>query len=128
LKAIFEVEITADESLTVLSNMDVNAETVSKGKKTTIFNPTPKMSTYVSPWFDMLMSYLRFVSVTLDISKRGPRVEFLCVSTLLVGWKRTANLLLTWQPRRSTSSARNLARRIPSPKWTWYVPANIILR
>jgi len=48
VKATFEVEITADESLTVLSNMDVNKETHSRGKKTTLFNPTPKMSTYVS--------------------------------------------------------------------------------
>jgi aminopeptidase N len=35
--------------MTVLSNMDVNSEKdVGHGKKTTLFNPTPKMSTYVS--------------------------------------------------------------------------------
>lgn len=33
--------------MTVLSNMDVNTENVTGGKKTTLFNPTPKMSTYV---------------------------------------------------------------------------------
>jgi len=48
VKATFEVEITADKALTVLSNMDVNKETeTADGKKVTLFNPTPKMSTYV---------------------------------------------------------------------------------
>jgi len=48
VKATFEVEITADKALTVLSNMDVNKETeAGDGKKVTLFNPTPKMSTYV---------------------------------------------------------------------------------
>ena len=51
MKATFEVEITADKNLTVLSNMDVNKETESDGNKVTLFNPTPKMSTYVcSPY------------------------------------------------------------------------------
>jgi aminopeptidase 2 len=43
------VEITADKALTVLSNMDVNTEKEKDGKKVTLFNPTPKMSTYVFP-------------------------------------------------------------------------------
>jgi aminopeptidase 2 len=47
VKATFEVEITADKGLTVLSNMDVNSERTSGGRTTTLFNPTPKMSTYV---------------------------------------------------------------------------------
>jgi aminopeptidase 2 len=51
VKATFEVEITADKALTVLSNMDVNSEKESGGKKVTLFNPTPKMSTYVLPLF-----------------------------------------------------------------------------
>jgi len=50
VKATFEVEITADKEMTVLSNMDVNTENISGGKKTTLFNPTPKMSTYVFPF------------------------------------------------------------------------------
>jgi aminopeptidase 2 len=48
LKATFEVEITADKDLAVLSNMDVNTEHISGDKKTTLFNTSPKMSTYVS--------------------------------------------------------------------------------
>lgn len=48
MKATFEVEIIADKDLTVLSNMDVNTERMSGDKKATLFNPTPKMSTYVS--------------------------------------------------------------------------------
>jgi aminopeptidase N len=49
LKATFEVEITAPKNLVVLSNMDINSEDVSDDLKTTLFNPTPKMSTYVPP-------------------------------------------------------------------------------
>ena len=48
VKATFQVEITADKAMTVLSNMDVHSEKdLDHGKKTVLFNPTPKMSTYV---------------------------------------------------------------------------------
>ena len=50
LKATFQVEITADKAMTVLSNMDVHSEKqLDHDKKTVLFNPTPKMSTYVNP-------------------------------------------------------------------------------
>src|SRR5438046_6117688 len=56
IKASFEVEITTDKALTVLSNMDVNSEKESGETKTTLFNPTPKMSTYVRFTFLFLSS------------------------------------------------------------------------
>ncbi|CCG82092.1 Aminopeptidase 2 [Taphrina deformans PYCC 5710] len=50
LKATFGVTITADEKYTVLSNMDIKSEKVEGGKKTTTFNDSPKMSTYLIAW------------------------------------------------------------------------------
>lgn len=48
LKATWEVTLITDKNLTALSNMDVKSEkTLDNGKKVTLFNKTPLMSTYV---------------------------------------------------------------------------------
>ena len=47
LKATWDIEITAEKSLTVLSNMDVKHEAVKGERKTTTFNTTPVMSSYL---------------------------------------------------------------------------------
>lgn len=47
LKANFEVKLTVDEHLDALSNMPVAKEEKEDGKKTLLFAPSPKMSTYL---------------------------------------------------------------------------------
>ena len=49
-KAIFELSITTDESDVVLSNMPAAKQTSAAGLKTTYFQPTPRMSTYLLAW------------------------------------------------------------------------------
>lgn len=58
IKATFGITITADEHFTVLSNMDVKSETVDGGKKTTVFNDSPKMSTYLVAWVIGKLEYI----------------------------------------------------------------------
>lgn len=58
LKATFGITITADEHLTVISNMDVKSEDVKQGKKTTVFNDSPKMSTYLVAWVIGKLEYI----------------------------------------------------------------------
>jgi hypothetical protein len=120
VKATFEVEITADKSLTVLSNMDVNSEKEKDGKKVTLFNPTPKMSTYVFP--PLKLSNISSSHSSWEISdtskpKLQPASQF--ASTLLLEWRKTDNSLLTLLLKPSTSSARNSDHLIHFQKWTW---------
>jgi hypothetical protein len=120
VKATFEVEITADKSLTVLSNMDVNSEKEKDGKKVTLFNPTPKMSTYVFPPLELSnISSSRSSWEISDISKLKLLPASLFASTLLLEWRKMDNSLLTSLPRPSTSSAKNSDHLIPFQKWTW---------
>lgn len=47
-KAVFEIELEADRCLTAVSNTDIRAqEFLENGRKRVIFEPTPKMSTYL---------------------------------------------------------------------------------
>jgi puromycin-sensitive aminopeptidase len=50
LKATYALTLVVDEGLTALSNMRVAAETVENGKKTMVFAPTPRMSSYLLAW------------------------------------------------------------------------------
>lgn len=49
LKAIFQVQVTNHKNFTVISNTEVQSKTSpsTKGRVTTIFKPTPMMSTYI---------------------------------------------------------------------------------
>ena len=49
-KAVFELSITTDESDVVLSNMPAAEVCSGAGLKTTHFQPTPRMSTYLLAW------------------------------------------------------------------------------
>ena len=49
-KAIFVLSITTDESDVVLSNMPAAKQTSAADLKTTYFQPTPRMSTYLLAW------------------------------------------------------------------------------
>ena len=49
-KATYTVTFVIDEKLTVLSNMRAATETVENGRKTIVFAPTPRMSTYLLAW------------------------------------------------------------------------------
>ncbi|MFO7708385.1 MAG: M1 family aminopeptidase, partial [Desulfobacterales bacterium] len=47
-KAVFEIELEVDRCLTAVSNTDIRAqEFLENGRKRVIFEPTPKMSTYL---------------------------------------------------------------------------------
>jgi tricorn protease interacting factor F2/3 len=46
-KATFRVKVRTDANLSVISNMPIESETTEDGKKTTTFQKTPKMSTYL---------------------------------------------------------------------------------
>ena len=65
-------------------------------------------------------SYLHSLLVILVTLRRRLLQVFLFVSMLLRVWKKMANFLSISQPRLSTSSARNSALPILSPKWIWY--------
>lgn len=58
LKATFGITLISDPSLTHLSNMDVNSENVTDGKKVTVFNNTPKMSTYLVAFIVAELKYV----------------------------------------------------------------------
>lgn len=58
LKASFGVTLISDSSLTHLSNMDVKSEDVKGNKKITVFNPTPKMSTYLVAFIVAELKYV----------------------------------------------------------------------
>lgn len=47
LKAIFDITLISDKNLTALSNMDVKEVKELDGRKATVFNSTPLMSTYL---------------------------------------------------------------------------------
>jgi len=46
-KAVFKVRVRTDSSLSVISNMPIESETMEGSKKTVTFKKTPKMSTYL---------------------------------------------------------------------------------
>jgi len=46
-KAVFRLAVRTDQDLKVISNMPVEAEKFDAGKKTVVFQETPKMSTYL---------------------------------------------------------------------------------
>ncbi|AJS53067.1 Ape2p [Saccharomyces cerevisiae YJM1447] len=58
LKASFAITLVSDPSLTHLSNMDVKNEYVKDGKKVTLFNTTPKMSTYLVAFIVAELKYV----------------------------------------------------------------------
>lgn len=58
IKATFGITITADEHYTVLSNMDIKSESTKNGKKTTVFNNSPRMSTYLVAWVIGKLEYI----------------------------------------------------------------------
>src|SRR5215467_3877133 len=62
-KAVFKVSIRTDPDLQVISNMPVESEKKEASKKTTIFQKTPKMSTY--------LLYLGVGKFTQDKSSHG---------------------------------------------------------
>lgn len=49
-KAIFELEITGPAGLTFLSNAPARTTSAQAGRQTVVFEPTPKMSTYLLAW------------------------------------------------------------------------------
>lgn len=63
LKASFGITITADDKYTVLSNMDVKSESAEAGKKTTVFNDSPKMSTYLVAF---VIGELEYIETTTE--------------------------------------------------------------
>ncbi|GAC1371984.1 MAG: M1 family metallopeptidase [Candidatus Saccharimonadales bacterium] len=57
-KSVFELKLTVPENLTAISNTNITAETVEDGRKTVIFAPTPKMSTYLVAYIIGEFEYL----------------------------------------------------------------------
>lgn len=74
LKATFAITITADEHHVVLSNMDVKSEKVADGKKTTVFNSSPKMSTYLVAWVIGNLEYIETFTPGTHMEKIPVRV------------------------------------------------------
>ncbi|ORY86962.1 aminopeptidase Ape2 [Protomyces lactucae-debilis] len=74
LKATFGITLTTDEQSTVLSNMDVKEENVENGKKTTVFNNTPKMSTYLVAWVIGDLEYIETFTPGEHMAKIPVRV------------------------------------------------------
>ncbi|KAK5962370.1 arginine/alanine aminopeptidase PWA37_000413 [Arxiozyma heterogenica] len=59
LKATFSVTLVSETNYTHLSNMDVKEESVNEtGKKVTVFNITPKMSTYLVAFIVAELAYV----------------------------------------------------------------------
>ncbi|AMD22816.1 HHR047Wp [Eremothecium sinecaudum] len=58
LKAEFDVTLISEPKYTHLSNMDVKKEEICEGKKYTVFNTTPRMSTYLVAF---IVAELRYV-------------------------------------------------------------------
>ena len=58
LKATFDITLVSKDYLTHLSNMDVKEEIIKGGKKTTHFNTSPKMSTYLVAFIVAELKYV----------------------------------------------------------------------
>ncbi|SCV99492.1 LAFE_0A04346g1_1 [Lachancea fermentati] len=58
LKATFAITLVSDPRFTHLSNMDVKSENVEEGKKVTVFNTTPNMSTYLVAFIVAELKYV----------------------------------------------------------------------
>ena len=59
LKATYSVTLVSETNYTHLSNMDVKEESVNEaGKKVTVFNTTPKMSTYLVAFIVAELAYV----------------------------------------------------------------------
>lgn len=58
LKATYAITLVSDPKFTHLSNMDVKSESVKDGKKYTLFNTTPKMSTYLVAFIVAELNYV----------------------------------------------------------------------
>lgn len=74
LKASFGITITTDEKYTVLSNMDIKSEKVEAGQKTTVFNDSPKMSTYLVAWVIGELEYIETFTPGKHMAKIPVRV------------------------------------------------------
>lgn len=59
LKAVFDVTLISDKHLTALSNMDVKSvKNLDDGRKATVFNTTPLMSTYLVAFIVAELNYV----------------------------------------------------------------------